>query len=285
MPKVAVVTDSTATLPGSVAQEHGIVVVPLQVVVGAKAYEDGVDPEASPENIAAALKEYLPISTSRPSPAALLEVYEHAAKEGAEEIISVHVSGEVSATFESALLAAKESPVRVHAVDSRQIGAGTGYAALAAAEVVAGGGDGHDAAEAARRRAEDTVTLFYVDTLEYLRRGGRVGAAAALIGSALAVKPILQIVDGRIAPLEKVRTAGRALARLEELAVSSAGDRGVEVTVSHLAGLSAAETLAAALGDRLADNLGGTDVRVCEVPAVVGAHVGPGLVGVTIAPS
>jgi DegV family protein with EDD domain len=285
MPKVAVVTDSTATLPASLVEEHGIVVVPLQVVVGAKAFHDGVDPEASPQRIAAALKEYLPVSTSRPSPAALLEVYEHAASQGAEEIVSVHVSGEVSATFESALLAAKESPVRVHTVDSRQIGAGTGYAALRAAAVVAGGGGGHEAAEAARRRAEETVTLFYVDTLEYLRRGGRVGAAAALIGSALAVKPILQIVDGRIAPLEKVRTAGRALARLEELAVSSAADRSVEVTVSHLAGLATAQTLAAALSDRLSANLHGTEVRVCEVPAVVGAHVGPGLVGVTIAPS
>ncbi len=285
MPKVAVVTDSTATIPASLVEEHGIVVVPLQVVVGAQAYRDGVDPEASPENIAAALKEYLPVSTSRPSPAALLEVYEHAATRGAEEIVSVHVSGEVSATVESAMLAAKESPVRVHAVDSRQIGAGTGYAALAAAEVVRRGGGGQEAAEAARRRAEDTVTLFYVDTLEYLRRGGRVGAAAALIGSALAVKPILQIVDGRIAPLEKVRTAGRALARLEELAVSSAADRAVEVTVSHLAGSATAQTLAASLSERLADNLGGTGVRVCQVPAVVGAHVGPGLVGVTIAPS
>ncbi len=285
MPKVAVVTDSTATIPASLVEEHGIVVVPLQVVVGAQAYRDGVDPEASPENIAAALKEYLPVSTSRPSPAALLEVYEHAASRGAEEIVSVHVSGEVSATVESAMLAAKESPVRVHAVDSRQIGAGTGYAALAAAEVVRRGGGGQEAAEAARRRAEDTVTLFYVDTLEYLRRGGRVGAAAALIGSALAVKPILQIVDGRIAPLEKVRTAGRALARLEELAVSSAAGRAVEVTVSHLAGSATAQTLAASLSERLADNLGGTGVRVCQVPAVVGAHVGPGLVGVTIAPS
>jgi DegV family protein with EDD domain len=285
MPKVVVVTDSSATVPAAAAEEHGIVVVPLQVVVGANAYRDGVDPEASPENIAAALKEFLPVSTSRPSPAALLEVYEHAAAAGAEEIVSVHVSGEVSATFESAQLAAKESPVRVHAVDSRQIGAGTGYAALAAARVVAEGGDGRDAAEAARRRAEETVTLFYVDTLEYLRRGGRVGAAAALIGSALAVKPILQIVEGRIAPLEKVRTAGRALARLEELAVASAADRGVAVTVSHLAGLAAAQALAEKLSDRLADNLGGAEVRVCEVPAVVGAHVGPGLVGVTIAPS
>jgi DegV family protein with EDD domain len=284
MPKVAVVTDSSASVPVALAEERGILVVPLQVVVGAKAYRDGVDPEASPENIAAALKAYLPVSTSRPSPAALLEVYERAAAAGAEEVVSVHVSGEVSATFESALLAAEEATVRVHAVDSRQIGAGTGYAALSAADVVAAGGSGHEAAEAARRRAEDTVTLFYVDTLEYLRRGGRVGAAAALIGSALAVKPILQIVDGRIAPLEKVRTSGRALARLEELAVASAADRQVAVTVSHLAGLAAAESLAETLTERIAGSLGGQEIRVCEVPAVVGAHVGPGLVGVTIAP-
>jgi DegV family protein with EDD domain len=284
MPQVAVVTDSTATLPVALADDLGIVVVPMQVVVGAKAYRDGVDPEASPENIAAALKEYLPVSTSRPSPAALLEVYEQAAAGGADEVVSVHVSAEVSATYESALLAAKESPVPVHAVDSRQIGAGTGYAALAAAAAAAAGGDGREAAEAARRRAEDTVTLFYVDTLEYLRRGGRVGAAAALIGSALAVKPILQIVDGRIAPLEKVRTAGRALARLEELAVAAATDRPVAVTVSHLAGLANAQALAGSLTVRIADGLGGREVRVCEVPAVVGAHVGPGLVGVTIAP-
>ncbi len=284
MPKVVVVTDSTATIPAELVERHGIVVVPLQVVVGAKAYRDGVDPEASPERIAAALKEHVPVSTSRPSPATLLEVYEAAAAQGADEIVSVHVSGEVSATFESAQLAAKGASVPVRAVDSRQVGAGTGYAALAAAEVVERGGDAREAAAAARRRAEESVTLFYVATMEYLRRGGRVGAAAALIGSALAVKPILQIVDGRIAPLEKVRTAGRALARLEELAVAAGADRDVAVTVSHLAGLTAAQTLAEALSLQMADGLHGREVRVCEVPAVVGAHVGPGLVGVTIAP-
>jgi DegV family protein with EDD domain len=284
MPRVAVVTDSTATVPATVAAEHGIRVVPMQVVVGAKDYQDGVDPEATPENIAAALKEFVPVSTSRPTPAAMLEVYERAAADGAEEIVSVHLSAEVSATYESALLAAKQAPVRVHAVDSRQIGAGTGYAALAAAEAAAAGADGAGAAAVARRLAEDTVTLFYVDTLEYLRRGGRVGAAAALLGSALAVKPILQIVDGRIAPLEKVRTAGKALARLEELAVASAADRPVAVTVSHLAALGRAQALADRLDERIAENLDDRTVQVCEVPAVVGAHVGPGLVGVTIAP-
>lgn len=284
MPKVAVVTDSTASLAPDVAAEHGIVVVPLQVVIGARAYDDGVDPEASPANVAAALKEFLPVSTSRPSPALLLETYERAAAEGAEEIVSVHVSAEVSGTYESALLAAREAPVTVHAVDSRQVGAGTGFAALAAAAVVAEGGDGKEAAGAARRRGAETASLFYVDTLEYLRRGGRVGAAAALIGSALAVKPILQVHEGRIAPLEKVRTSGRALARLEDLAVEAAGERAVDVAVCHLAGADPAEALAEVLSVRLSVGLGGRSIQVAEVPSVLGAHVGPGLVGVTVAP-
>ncbi len=284
MPKVAVVTDSTASLSAQVADGHRIVVVPLQVVIGAKSYDDGVDPEASPANVAAALREYLPVSTSRPSPTLMLETYERAAAEGAEEIVSVHVSADVSGTYESALLASRRSPVPVHAVDSRQIGAGTGFATLTAAQVVADGGDGRAAAEAARQRAVDTASLFYVDTLEYLRRGGRVGAAAALLGSALAVKPILHLSDGRVAPLAKVRTSSRALARLADLAVEAAGERQVDVAVCHLASPEQAETLASALAERLADALSGRPVEVAEVPSVLGAHVGPGLVGVTVAP-
>jgi DegV family protein with EDD domain len=283
MPKVVVVTDSTACL-GAAAEQHGILVVPMQVVIGAHAYDDGVDPEASPEKVAQALRGYLPVSTSRPSPESMLEVYEKAAADGAEDIVSVHVSSVVSATHESALLAARRSPLPVHAVDTRQIGAGTGYAALAAAEAVAAGADGEQAADAARERADRITSLFSVDTLEYLRRGGRVGAAAALLGSALAVKPILGIEDGRIRPLEKVRTSGRALARLEALAVAAAGEAPVAVTVSHLDDRQRADTLAASLAQRLVSNLEGRDVDVREVPAVLGAHVGPGLVGVTVAP-
>ena len=198
---VAIVTDSTASLPPEVAAAHGLVVVPLQVVIGATVYDEGAD-GATPELVAAALREWKPVSTSRPSPAALLEVYEKAAAAGATEIVSVHLSGEMSGTFESAQLAAREASVRVLPVDSRQVGIATGFAALSAAEVVAAGGSADDAAAAADRRAAASVSLFYVDTLEYLRRGGRIGAAAALLGGALAVKPLLQIEDGRVASLE-----------------------------------------------------------------------------------
>lgn len=282
--KVAVVTDSTASLSAEVAAEHGIVVVPLQVVIGARSYDDGVDPEASPAHVAEALKEFVPVSTSRPNPDVVLEAYERAAAAGASEIVSVHVSAEVSGTYESALLAARRSPVPVHAVDSRQIGAGTGFAAMTAAEAALSGASGSEAAARARARALSTASLFYVDTLDYLRRGGRVGAAAALLGSALAVKPILHLVDGRITPREKVRTSSRALARLEELAVQAAGEREVDVAVCHLAAPDPASSLASALSSRLASLLDGRAVGVAEVPSVLGAHVGPGLVGVTVAP-
>src|SRR5690606_21021825 len=140
------------------------------------------------------------------NPVEMLEVYERAAAEGATQIVSIHLSGELSGTFESAQLAAREASVPVIAVDSRQVGIGTGFAVLAAADARDAGGDAEAVAEAARSRAASTTSLFYVDTLEYLRRGGRIGAAAALLGSALAVKPILRVEDGRVGPFERVRT-------------------------------------------------------------------------------
>ncbi len=136
----------------------------------------------------------------------------------------MHLSSELSGTYESAQLAARQSPVPVTAVDSRQLGMATGFAVVAAAEVLAAGGNAAEAAEEVRRRTAATTSLFYVDTLEYLRRGGRIGAAAALLGSALSVKPLLALENGRIGMREKVRTAARALNRLEELAAAAADE-------------------------------------------------------------
>ena len=171
----------------------------------------------------------------------------------------------------------------VLAVDSRQVGMGTGFAVLSAAQARDAGGDASAVAAAARRRVSITTSLFYVDTLEYLRRGGRMGAAAALVGSALAVKPILRIDDGRVVPYERVRTAGKALGRLEELAVDAAGAAPVDVAVAHLASADRAATLADRLRERLATGLEGRPVHVGEIGAVLGAHVGPGMVAVTVA--
>jgi DegV family protein with EDD domain len=280
---VALVTDSTASLPAEVAAARDIVVVPLQVVIGATSYDEGVEGGATPEMLAEALRAWTPVSTSRPNPDEMLEVYERLALEGATEIVSVHLSAELSGTFESAQLAARKASVPVLAVDSRQVGMGTGFAVLSAADARDAGGDATAIAAAARKRVSTTTSLFYVDTLEYLRRGGRMGAAAALVGSALAVKPILRIEDGRVVPYERVRTAGKALSRLEELAVDAAGSARVDVAVAHLASPDRAATLAERLGERLADGLEGRPVHVGEIGAVLGAHVGPGMVAVCVA--
>ena len=283
MPRTVIVTDSTASIPPEQAEARGIVVVPLQVVIGAQVYDEGIG-GATPELVAKALADFVPVSTSRPNPATMAEVYERLAREGADEIISIHLSGEMSGTFESAQLAARQVEVPVTCIDSRQVGAATGYAALSAADTLDAGGTAAEAAQAARDRAAVATSLFYVDTLEYLRRGGRIGAAAAILGGALSVKPLLRITDGKVANLERVRTGARALARLEDLAVEAAGASPVDVYVAHLANADRAELLASKLTARLTDNLGGCAIWCGELGAVLGAHVGPGMVAVCVAP-
>ncbi|ROR91607.1 DegV family protein [Nocardioides aurantiacus] len=280
---VALVTDSTASLSQETAERRGVRVVPLQVVIGGTAHEEGSE-AASPRRLAAALRDRRrSVSTSRPGPEVVLAVYEQLVREGHDEIVSVHISGELSGTVESARLAARRASVPVHVVDTRQVGMGTGFAVLSAADALAAGEPAARAAEVARARGEATTSLFYVDTLEHLRRGGRVGAAAALVGSALAVKPILRLTDGRVGAFEKVRTAGKALQRLEVLATEAATGP-VDVAVAHLESEERATALVSVLGGRLAEQLEGRDVALVEIGAVLGAHVGPGMVAVVVAP-
>ncbi len=285
---LALVTDSSASLPAALAEERGVAVVPLQVVIGGTAYDesgaDGSAEGATTEMVSEALRAWVPVSTSRPSPERLAATYRRLADAGASAIVSIHLSADLSGTVESAQLAARQSPVPVTVVDSRQVSMGTGFAVLAAADARDAGADAGEVAEMARIRAAATTSLFYVDTLEYLRRGGRVGAAAALLGSALAVKPILKVEDGRIGPFEKVRTSSKALARLGELAVEAAADGEVDVAVAHLASPDRADQLASRLRERLAGQLGGRELGVGEVGAALGAHVGPGMVAACVAP-
>ena len=279
---VAIVTDSTAYLPVDLVASQGIRVVPLHVVVGGQQFSEGVD--VTTAEVAAALRKFTPVSTSRPSPQQFLEAYEAAAASGADSVVSVHISSDMSGTVESAALAASLSPITVEVVDSRSIGMAMGYAVLSAAEAARRGQDAKTVAAIASSRAQAATVIFYVDTLEHLRRGGRIGAASALLGSALAIKPLLAMADGRIKPIEKVRTAARALSRLEELAVRAAGvagEAGVDIAVHHLD----SPTRASDLVDRLRTKLPSTaTVALVELGAVVGAHVGPGTIAVAISP-
>ncbi len=276
---VAIVTDSSSYLPGRLADVLGIAVVPLHVVIDAATHaEDELDPAV----VAGALRAHRAVSTSRPTPEQFAEVYKAAATTGVRGIISVHLSAEMSGTCEAAQIAASSAPVPVRVVDSRSIGMGLGFAVLAAVAAAEAGDDIDGVATAAKRSAGSTQVLFYVDTLDYLRRGGRIGAARALLGSALAVKPLLHIVDGRIAPLEKVRTAARALTRLEELAVEAADHGEVDIAVQHLQADERAEQLADRLRERVPS---AREVHVVEVGAAIGAHVGPGMLAVVVAPT
>jgi len=279
---VAIVTDSTASLPGDILSRYGIVVVPLHVVLGGQQYSEGVD--ISTVELAAALHKLTPVSTSRPSPQAFLEAYEAAAAGGADAVVSVHISSDMSGTVGSASLAARQSPIPVEVVDSRSVGMAMGYGVLSAAVAAEQGQDAKTVAAVAGTRARATTVFFYVDNLEHLRRGGRIGAASALLGSALAIKPLLALTDGHIKPVEKVRTAARALSRLEDLslgAVVAAGESGVDVAVHHLD----SESRAGDLFDRLRAQVPpSTTMLLVELGAVVGAHVGPGTIAVAVSP-
>ncbi|MCX5420726.1 DegV family protein [Streptomyces sp. NBC_00078] len=273
---VAIVTDSTAYLPPRTMERHGITSVPLTVVLGDQALDEGT--EISTRSLAQALQKRRPVTTSRPSPELFAQTYRKVAESGATGIVSLHLSAELSGTYDAAVLAAREAPVPVRVVDTGMVAMALGFCALAAAEA---GGTVDEAVTAAEKRASGTSAYFYVDTLEYLRRGGRIGAAQALLGSALAVKPLLQLDGGRIELLEKVRTASKAIARLEEIVAERAGSAQVDIAVHHLA----APERASALADRLRARVTGVvDLHVSEVGAVIGAHTGPGLLGTVVSP-
>ncbi|MGW2339804.1 DegV family protein [Streptomyces sp. NPDC001661] len=276
---VAIVTDSTAYLPQRTMERHGITAVPLTVVLGDRALEEGT--EISARSVAEALQKRRSVTTSRPSPELFAETYRKVAESGATAIVSLHLSAEISGTYDAAVLAAREAPVPVRVVDTGMVAMALGFCALAAAETADAGGTVDEAVTAAEKRAAGTSAYFYVDTLDYLRRGGRIGAAQALFGSALAVKPLLQLDGGRIELLEKVRTSSKAIARLQEIVAERAGSAQVDVAVHHLAAPERAEALAGWLREQLP---GLAELHVSEVGAVIGAHTGPGLLGAVVSP-
>lgn len=285
-PGVPLVTDSTSCLSEAAARALGVTVVPLHVTVhGRGTYEAR---EITPGEVADILADSKArMSTSRPSPGEFIETYRRvAAATGTQRLVSVHLSGAVSGTVEAAELARDQlsGEIEVEVVDSRVLGMALGYAVAAGARRASTGGAPEEVAALVRRHAAASRTWFYVDTLEHLRRGGRIGRAAALVGSALAIKPLLTLREGEVHPEEKVRTRAKALARLVDRvaeAVEQARGDGLEVrlAVHQLAAAEAAEQLAATVRERT-----GIDAEISELDPVVGVHTGPGTLGVVVAP-
>lgn len=277
---VAVVTDSTAYLPRDLLEGTSIDVVPVQVIIGGRAYDETSD-EASVQRVAEALRAWQPVTTSRPSPERFRQAFLQAQQSGASAVVCATLSARMSGTHESASLAAKEVDIDVRVVDSRTVAMGLGFAVLAGERAARDGASADEVVSIIERVAWDSTSLFYVDTLEYLRRGGRIGAARAAVGQALQVKPILQILQGEVVPLERVRTTSKALGRLTELALGATLGRSVEIAVQHLDAADRAHELAMTLRGYLPD----TRVIECPLGAVVGAHTGPGIVAVVVAPT
>ncbi|WP_307843999.1 DegV family protein [Sanguibacter suaedae] len=268
-------TDSTASLPPDLAERSGVHVVPLVVVVDGTPHHEGVD--LTTEDLAALLGRRERLTTSQPSVQAFLDTYEAAASAGAERIVSVHLSGDLSGTVHAAALAARSSPVPVEVVDSRTVAMALGYAVLAAARAAEDGLPTADVVRAALRTASGSTALFVVDSLDHLRRGGRLSPAAAAVGSVLGLRPVLGVRDGRVDVVQKVRGRAAVLDRLVAAAVEALEEEGARVAMHHLGD----DELVMACARRVRDATG-QDVLVSPVSAVLGVHAGPGLVALVV---
>jgi DegV family protein with EDD domain len=275
---VAIVTDSTADLRSDLARTRSITVVPLTLHFEGKSWLDGVDitPAEFYRRLPAATTHP---TTSQPSAGRFAETYSALLKDH-ESIVSIHISEKLSGTYASARQAADMTdPKRVHVIDSELASMSLGLITLAASELAARGADAAAIESKVLAMRDQVHTYFSVATLEFLRRGGRIGRASALLGSVLQVKPVLCIRDGLVTPLERVRTFDRALSRVIELVKAIDRGEGVCAVVGHAGAEEAAERVAREL-EPIADTL-----MIQPLGPVVGAHAGPGVVGVGCYPA
>lgn len=274
---VGIVTDSTAYLPKSIVTELGIEVVELQVISNGIAYNevDGI----TVEQVAIALRANKPVTTSRPNPELFVAAYERLISNGADSIVSTHLSRELSGTFESATLASRSVSCPVEVIDSRGIAMMLGFAVQAGAKLAKSGGALNEVVDLVNRKCLGSSILFYVDSLEFLERGGRINVVQARMGSAMNLKPLLHMLDGKVEQRELVRTREKALNRMVDLVCAAARIKS-EIAVHHVDAAAAAHELASILQTRT----GLVDVSVSAVGAVVGAHVGPGALAIVVSP-
>ena len=277
---VRVVCDSTADLDDAFRDAHGIQVVPLQVIIGDESYRDGVD--ITPAALYSRMRrDGVSARTSQPTPAEFETVF-RAITDSGDAVVCTTISSGLSGTYGSATQAAEAlagRPIRV--IDTRSVSVGHYAAVTEAVRVAEAGGSLDDVAAAVDRLLPQIRLLFTVETLEYLRRGGRIGGARALLGSMLDVKPILEMEDGSIEPVGRVRTYRRAVDSCAEAVERAANDwGGARVFIAQGDAAEAAAQMTA----RLEASLPGTPLTLLVVGPVIGAHAGPGAVGVAFHP-
>jgi DegV family protein with EDD domain len=269
---VRIVTDSTCDLPPETVARLGVTVVPLTILWDGEELLDGIDIDAPAFYDRLRKSATLP-KTSQPSVDRFVAAYR--AIPESDEVVSIHISSRMSGTINSATAAREQlSGRRIEIVDSEHVSLGLGAIVVIAAEAANAGATADAVAATARAAIQRVHVVALVDTLEFLRRGGRIGRARSLLGSILNIKPILHIQDGEMAPLDRVRTYNRAVERLvqaatehpdlERLYVAAGGD----------------DAAATALADRIRPLIPGVEVNVGRIGPVVGVHAGPGVLGV-----
>ena len=275
MPGIRFVADSTADLGPDYTREHRIITVPLKVIFGDEVLVDGVDVTA------AAFYERMRTSsknptTSQPSPAEFEAAFREAAADGSS-VVCTTMSSEMSGTYGAAVTARESLPdLDIHVVDTRTVTVGHHAVVRAAVDCAESGGNVAEVLSTIEEVTRRQRAIFTVETLEYLRRGGRIGGARALLGSVLNIKPVLQIFGGHIEPFDRVRTYQRALDRICDEVVAATGEAGrkARVVLGHADKLDDCKVLAR----RLAPHCEG-EPEIIEIGPIVGCHAGPGTIG------
>lgn len=273
---VRIVTDSTSDIPAPLAQELGISVVPLSVIFGDEVYKEGIEITHDLFYDKLVRSKVMP-TTSAPSVGDFLSVYEPLLKE-TDEIVSIHISSKLSATYNNACQAAKQladQGVRIEVIDSLSVSFGLSFIAQAAARAASAGASVEEIREIAGRMIPRLRIFVVLDTLEYVRRGGRIGRARAFLGAVLKVKPILSFQEGEVHPEERVRTKALALERLLQIATSY---RIKQAGIGYSTNPQDADDLK----HRLEAMAPGVDVQIVRLGPVLGVHGGPGTLGIGV---
>ncbi len=274
--KIAIVTDSTADLPPELVEELGVTIVPLQVIFGNEAYREGV--EITTEEFYERLVKSRPLpTTSAPSVGDFQEVYERLLEE-VDSIVSIHIGAKLSGTVQAAQTARQSlaNPERIEIVDCQAVSVAVGFVVMEAVEAARAGAKLAEVKAAAESAVQRTHVRFMLDTLEYVRRGGRIGRARAYLGTLLRVKPILSFREGEVYPEERVRTRTRGLERMIQWAVRQ--QKVKRAVVAHSTTLDEAESIR----ERLAMAFPNVRVHLVRFGPVIGTHGGPGTIGVGI---
>jgi DegV family protein with EDD domain len=279
---IRIITDSTCEAPPEVLRHPAVTVVPLTVLFGQEALRDGI--EITREQFWARLPSANPLpTTSQAAPSDFLGLFESWTAAG-DEVIAILISGKLSGTLSSALLAYESHPGwPIEVIDSKSVSIGLGLLVQEAVRMLDAGASRSEITARLLALREQVRLVFVLETLEYLQRGGRIGKAQAFVGTLLKFKPLLGIVDGEVVPLARVRSRGKALDTAQELLTQQVSGRGAGVRMALTNALAPEETWAA--GARLSKLFETSDFYVSDLGPVIGVHVGPGTIGVAVMPT